>query len=619
MCGIAGIASHDRGGLDHRALAEMSAALAHRGPDDAGEAQLDGCLLAARRLSIIDLTGGHQPLVGCDDRVTVVQNGEIYNHAALREQLEMRGHGFRTRCDTEVLAHAYEEWGDDFVDRLRGMFALALWDQERRRLLLARDRFGIKPLFYAAGGGRLAFASELTALAHAPGFSRELDPDAVEAFLAFNSIPAPLSAYRAARKLPPGQLLEWRGGQVRLERYARPAPASAAEQRGEPAAELAAEARERLRDSVRAHLIADVPVGVLLSGGIDSSALTAVAAELSSEPVATFSIGFEERSFDELELARLVARRYGTDHHELVVRPDAAELLPRIADAYDEPSGDSSALPVYLVCRLAAGHVKVVLSGEGGDELFGGYQTYVADRLAPVAGPLAGAVRPLVERLPSGTGRVPLDYKLKRFARVAHLPPLERHHGFKEIFAPDMRRELLRGRSGADPLDLYRARYAETLGAAPLARLQDVDLGLYLSDDLLVKTDRMSMAHSLEARVPFLDPAVAELALGLPSRHKVLGVSTKRLLRRAVAPLLPPEVVRGPKRGFSIPAAAWLRGPLLPFARELLSADALRAAGVFDPATVGRVLERHASGAEDLSRQLWGLMAFTLWQRRAAP
>ena len=618
MCGIAGIASHDRGGLDRRALGAMSAALAHRGPDDRGEAQTGGCLLAARRLSIIDLEGGHQPLNGCDERVTVVQNGEIYNHVALRADLELRGHRFHTRCDTEVLAHAHEEWGDEFVDRLRGMFALALWDRERQRLMLARDRFGIKPLFYAADGGRLAFASELTALTHAPGFSRELDPDAVEAFLAFNSIPAPLSAYRAARKLPQGHLLAWRGGQVELKRYARPAPASAAEQRDEPAAELVAEARERLRDSVRSHLVADVPVGVLLSGGIDSSALTALSAELSSRPVATFSIGFEERSFDELQLARLVARRYGTDHHELVVRPDAAELLPRIADAYDEPSGDSSALPVYLVCELAARHVKVVLSGEGGDELFGGYQTYVADRLAPVAGPLAGAVRPWLERLPSGTGPVPLDYKLKRFARAAHLPPVERHHGFKEIFAADLRRELLRGNMGADPLELYRSRYAETAGAAPLARLQDVDVGVYLADDLLVKTDRMSMAHSIEARVPFLDPVVADLALALPSRHKVLGLSTKRLLRRAVAPLLPREVTRGPKRGFSIPAAAWLRGPLLPFAREVLSRDSLRAAGVFEPAAVERVLERHASGAEDLSRQLWGLMSFTLWQRRAA-
>jgi asparagine synthase (glutamine-hydrolysing) len=618
MCGIAGIASSDRGGLDPVALSAMSAALEHRGPDDAGEALLEGCVLAARRLSVIDIEGGHQPLAGCGERVTVVQNGEIYNHVALRARLEGLGHAFRTRSDTEVIAHAYEEWGDAFAERLRGMFAVALWDRERRRLLLARDRFGIKPLYYAAHGGRLAFASELTALARAPGFSRELDPDAVEAFLAFNSIPAPLSVYRAARKLPPGHVLDWCAGHVRLARYARPAPAPACEQRREPAALLAAEARERLRDSVRAHLVADVPVGVLLSGGIDSSALTALAAELTPGRVATFSIGFEERSFDELDLARQVARRYGTDHHELVVRPDAAELLPRIAAAYDEPSGDSSALPTYLVCELAAGHVKVVLSGEGGDELFGGYHTYVADRLAPVAGPLARAARPLVERLPSAAGRVPLDYKLKRFARAAHLPPLERHHGFKEIFSPELRRELRAGRAGADPLDLYRARYAETAGAAPLARLQDVDLGLYLADDLLAKTDRMSMAHSLEVRVPFLDPAVSELALALPSRHKVRGWSTKRLLRSAVAPLVPDAVARGPKRGFSIPAAAWLRGPLLPFAREVLSPEAVRRDGVFAPAVVTAVLERHAGGAEDLSRQLWGLMAFTLWRRRDA-
>jgi asparagine synthase (glutamine-hydrolysing) len=358
---------------------------------------------------------------------------------------------------------------------------------------------------------------------------------------------------------------------------------------------------------------------VLLSGGIDSSALTALAAEESGERVATFSIGFEEPSFDELAQARSVARRYGTDHHELVVRPDVAELLPRIAAAYDEPSGDSSAVPTFLVCELAARHVKVVLSGEGGDELFGGYQTYVADRAAPVAGPLAGALRPALERLPSGSGRVPLDYRLKRFSRAAHLPALERHHGWKEIFSPELRREVAPDLEGADPLDLYRSRYAETAGAPPLGRLQDVDLGLYLTDDLLVKTDRMSMTHSLEARVPFLDPVVADLALALPSRHKVLGLSTKRLLRRALEPLVPREIAHGPKRGFSIPAAAWLRGPLLPFARELLAPEGLRRDGVFDAGAVGGVLERHASGAEDLSRQLWGLMAFTLWQRRAAP
>src|SRR3954452_6503536 len=285
-----------------------------------------------------------------------------------------------------------------------------------------------------------------------------------------------------------------------------------------------------MRESVRAHLVADVEGGVLLSAGIDSSVLTALAAQESSRPVQTFSIGFEERSFDELEQARVIARRYGTEHHELVVRPDAAELLPEIVRAADEPLGDSSALPTYLVARLAAEHVKVVLSGEGGDELFGGYETYAADMLAARIGPAAGLALPLIERLPSGNARVPLDYKLKRFARAAHLPALEAHHGWKEIFAPADRRALLGG-EGADPLAPYRERWAETAGAPALARLQDIDLGLYLVDDLLVKTDRMSMAHSLEARVPFLDADVAELGLALPTRQKVLGLAKKRLLR----------------------------------------------------------------------------------------
>jgi asparagine synthase (glutamine-hydrolysing) len=403
---------------------------------------------------------------------------------------------------------------------------------------------------------------------------------------------------------------------VHTGRIARPAPVPAGRERREPAPTLAAELRERLRDSVRAHLVADVEVGVLLSGGIDSSALTALAAQAGGARVQTFSIGFEERSFDELAQARLVADRYGTEHHELVVRPDAAELLPEIARASDEPLGDSSALPTYLVCRLATEHVKVVLSGEGGDELFGGYETYVADELAARIGPLARRLGPLAERLPSGNGRVPLDYKLKRFTRAAHLPPLEAHHGWKEIFAAPTRRALLGGYAG-DPLALYRERWAETAGAAPLARLQDVDLGLYMVDDLLVKTDRMSMAHSLEARVPFLDTEVAALALALRTRDKVRGTAKKRLLRQAVAPLIPREIARGRKRGFSIPAAAWLRGPLLPFARDVLSPDRLRAQGALDPAEAGRTLERHASGAEDLSRQVWGLMCLSLWLDRA--
>ncbi|MFL5903238.1 MAG: asparagine synthase (glutamine-hydrolyzing), partial [Solirubrobacteraceae bacterium] len=448
MCGICGLLALDGAGpVDADALDAMNATMVHRGPDSAGSF-VDGSVgLAARRLAIIDLEHGDQPLSNEDGTVTVVQNGEIYNHEALHAELEAAGHRFRTRSDTEVLAHAYEEWGIGFVERLRGMFALALWDARERRLVLARDRFGIKPLFWAEPGGALAFASELKALRLAPGFREDVDPEALDAFLAFNSIPAPLTIYAGARKLPPGHVLVGQRGAIRIERFARPRPVPAADVRREDEATLAAELRETLRDSVRAHLISDVPVGVLLSGGVDSSLLCALAAQESSEPVQTFSIGFQERSYDELDLARSVAERYRTDHQELILKPDAAELFPEIAAAFDEPLGDSSALPTFLVCRLASEHVKVAMSGEGGDELFGGYETYVADLLsARGLGRAARVARPLVELLPSSSRRVSLEYRAKRFVRAAHLPPLERHHGWKEIFAPDVRAELLRGR-----------------------------------------------------------------------------------------------------------------------------------------------------------------------------
>jgi asparagine synthase (glutamine-hydrolysing) len=616
MCGICGLGRLDGGdGIDAAALAAMSATLVHRGPDSHGEL-LDGPVgLAARRLAIVDVAGGDQPIASEDGSVTVVHNGEIYNAPELRARLRARGHALRTRSDTEVLAHLYEEEGTGFAAHLRGMFAVAVWDAPRRRLVLARDPFGIKPLYWSASGGVLAFASELKALARAPGFDRALDPDAIEAYLAFNSIPAPLTVYRAARKLPAGHLLVWGpGAPPRVERYARPAPVDAGAVRDEPLDTLAGELRERLADSVRAHLMSDVPVGVLLSGGVDSSLLTALAARASGERVRTFSIGFEERSFDELGLARRVAERYGTEHHELVVRPDAAELLPRIVAAFDEPFADSSALPTYLVSRLASEHVKVALSGEGGDELFGGYETYVADLLAARVGRAAGALGPVVARLPSSSRRVSLDYRAKRFVAGARLPALERHHAWKEIFSADARAGLLDGRrGGADPLDVLRARYAETAGAEPLARLQDVDLGVALVDDLLVKADRMSMAHSLELRVPFLDRHVAELALALPTAAKVRGPAKKRVLRAAAAPLVPRAVARGRKRGFSIPAAAWLRGPLEPFAREVLAPGRVRRQGLLDPAAVTAVLDAHVAREADLSRQLWGLLSLSLW------
>src|SRR6266511_3717701 len=610
MCGICGIATI-QGAVDPACLAAMSATLVQRGPDSDGSHLEPGLGLAARRLAIIDLVTGDQPISNEDGRITVVQNGELYNYRELRLELERAGHRFSTSGDTEVLAHLYEEHGEGFAERLRGMFAVALWDSERRRLVLARDPYGIKPLYYREVEGELAFASELRALPRG-----EIDLDALEAFLAFNSVPAPLTIFREVRKLPPGHVLVWHDGRSELRRYARPAPASAADVREDEEAELVEELRARLRDAVRAHLVADVPVGVLLSGGIDSATLAALAAEEMSEPLRTFSIGFEERSFDELGDARLVAQRYGTRHRELVLRPDAALLLPALADAFDEPFADSSALPTYLVSQLAAEDVKVALSGEGGDELFGGYYTYVADLLALRASGAARLARPLVERLPTSTARASFDYKAKRFVRAAHLPPLERHHGWKEIFSADARTELTSETSAFDPVDLLRARYAETAGADELARLQDVDLGVYLVDDLLVKTDRASMAHSLEARVPYLDTVVTNLALALPTRHKVRGLSKKVLLRKAAEPLLPREIVHGKKRGFSIPAAAWLRGELAPFARETLSADVLRRQGFFRPEVVGRLLDDHVSGREDRSRQLWGLLAFTLWHER---
>jgi asparagine synthase (glutamine-hydrolysing) len=611
MCGICGIATR-HGPADADRLAAMSATLVHRGPDSGGE-HVDGPVaLAARRLSIIDLAGGDQPISNEDGTCTVVQNGEIYNYPELRRELERDGHVFRTNCDTEVHLHLYEQLGAAYPARLRGMFAVALWDSSRRRLVLARDRYGIKPLYYWLAGGTLEFASELRALPRG-----EIDLDALEAFLAFNSIPAPYSIFKDTRKLPAGHTLVWsETGDIQIERFARPGPPAADELRSDDEAELVEELRARLRDSVRAHLLADVPVGVLLSGGVDSAVLAALAAQETREAVHTFTIGFEERSFDERVGARRVAERYDTNHHELLVRPDPQLLLPTLAEAFDEPFADSSALPTYLVSQLASEHVKVALSGEGGDELFGGYYTYAADLIADRVAPLARLARPFVERLPTSTAKASLDYKAKRFVRAAHLPPLERHHGWKEIFSTDARSELRGTRSAFDPLDVYRARYAETEGSDQLSRLQDVDFGIYLVDDLLVKTDRASMAHSLEARVPFLDSVITNFAFTLPTKHKVRGLSKKVLLRKAAEPLLPREVVHGRKRGFSIPAARWLRGELEPFARSTLSPETLRSQGFFEPSVVERYIDEHVAGAQDWSRQLWGLLAFTLWYER---
>jgi asparagine synthase (glutamine-hydrolysing) len=614
MCGICGLVALDGSEVDAARLPAMSSSLAHRGPDGEGSFVDGPVALAARRLAVVDLPGGNQPVANEDGTVRVLLNGEIYDHPELRADLVRGGHTFATASDTEVLVHLYEERGPAFVHELRGMFALALWDARRRRLVLARDAFGIKPLYYRSAQGVLAFASELRALP-----AGEVDLHALQGFLALNRVPAPLSIRRGTRKLPPGHMLVWeRRGEPRLECFARPRPVPAEDVRPGKEAELAEELRARLRDSVHAQLRADVPVGVLLSGGVDSGALAALAALQSGRRVSTFTVGFEEASFDELDAAKKVAARYDTDHHELVLTPNA-RLLPELAAAFDEPLGDSSALATYLVSKLASDHVKVVLTGDGGDELFGGYYTYLADVVASRIGSAAAILRPLVDALPASERRGSIVYGAKRFVRFGHLPLLERHCGWREILSADARAELLRPelRAAYDPLAVARARFADTAGSEALARLQDVDLGGYLVDDLLVKTDRASMAHSLEARVPYLDEAVASLALALPTRLKVHGWAKKRLLRRAVAPLLPRSVLAARKRGFSIPAAAWLRGPFLPFVCDALSPETVRRQGLFEPRAVSRLLDEHVSGQDDLSRPLWGLLMFTLWYDQA--
>lgn len=592
----------------------MTAALAHRGPDEDGFLADGPVCLGVRRLSIIDLAGGTQPLANEDGTVRTIQNGEIYNFRELNRELAGRGHELATRSDTETIAHLYEEHGLGFASHLRGMFAIAVWDRHRRRLVIARDRYGIKPLYYRVVGGTLSFASELKALMTLPDFRRELDLGALEAYLTLNYVPAPLSIFREARKLPAGHLMVVEDGQIELREYADARPGPAAELRGESVGSLAAELTDRLRDSVRAHLVADVPVGVLLSGGIDSGMLATLAAAESSEPVKTFTIGFGERDFSEADEARLVATSIGAEHHELVVDPRATELLPRLLEVFDEPFADNAALPTYLLCQMAAEHVKVVLSGEGGDELFGGYYAYLGDLWAPRVGPAAARLSALADRLPSGSSSRRLDDRVKRFVRGSGLTQPERHVAWGQVFSSDARHELMRRREeGFDPLFAHRERWRGSAGADELARAQDLDVGIYLVDDILTKADRTSMAHSLEARVPFLDPAVTDLALALPANRKLRLLTKKLLLRRAAADLLPHEIVRARKRGFALPVARWFREDLLGFAREVLSPSRMAAQGFLNPDAVTAAIDVHVSGREDLSRNIWGLICFSLW------
>ncbi|MFN9270560.1 MAG: asparagine synthase (glutamine-hydrolyzing) [Planctomycetaceae bacterium] len=621
MCGICGVWELRGGSPDEAILRSMNDRVTHRGPDDAGWLVDGPAGLAMRRLSIVDLAGGRQPQFNESGDVAVVFNGEIYNHRELREGLQARGHLFSTDSDTEVLVHLYEELGDGCVEPLNGMFTFAIWDKSRQRLLLARDRLGIKPLYLAVTRDRVLFGSELKSLLAHPGCPREVDRLALGEFLACEYIPAPRSAFAGIEKVPGGTRVIVEAGGVRRERYWQPLFAP----RATPGtfADHTREVRDRLREAVRLQLRADVPLGVLLSGGLDSGSVVALMHDLGT-PIETFSIGFAERDYDELDGAGEVARQFGTRHHTL--RLGAAEVrdvLPAIFDNLDEPLADASVIPTYLVSRLARERVKVALSGDGGDELFGGYETYRAHRLAAWYGRvpkvLRRGLRWGVGLLPAGGSHRGLSFKAKKFLRGADLPPAERNAVWWGSYTAGELRELLTDEwqeAAHDPLAAVRRVAGEHAGEGGLNAMFHQDLSLYLQDDLLVKVDRMSMANSLEVRVPFLDHTLVEYAAGLPVEWKVKGWTLKHLLRQAMAPLLPPALLSRPKRGFDLPLGPWLRGPLKEFAGDLLSPASLREAGWFKGEVVGRLLAEHWSGRHDHRQLLWPLLVCEAWRRR---
>jgi len=626
MCGICGLLATRTGGhVDPREVEGMARALRHRGPDDQGLAAdpAGRAVLAARRLAIIDLEGGHQPLSNEDGSVWASQNGEIYNHDALRAELRARGHRFATRSDTEVLAHAYEEWGLGFVERLRGMFAIALWDAPRGRLVLARDRLGIKPLVYGEHEGRLGWASEIKALL-AAGFPRRLDPTALHDYLSFNYVPAPLTMFEGIQKLPPAHLAVWEAGQLRLERYWRLPVSTGRLAPGTERRALAEQLRGRLEDAVTACLVSDVPVGAFLSGGLDSSLVVALMARLAGRQVDSFAVGFAEDSYNELPWARQVAAHCGTRHHEAVLSPNIGDIIHGLVEAFDEPFADSSAVGSWVVAREAAKSAKVVLSGDGGDEVFGGYVIYQADRLAPYYRRLPEALKArwlpaLARRLPASDAKMSWDLKARRFLEHGRLDPLAAHGSWRLIFSEEMKSRLYGPHftpAGHDSLGLLRAIYHDHQDPDPLNRFLAVDSLVSLPDDMLTKVDRTSMAHSLEVRVPLLDHHLVEWMSRLPSSVKLRGLTLKALLKDAAAGLLPKAVIHRRKAGFHVPIPGWLKGELAPLVDQHLGVPNLARQGIFHPAYVQELIQEDRAGKANHSRNLWGLLMFSLWYER---
>jgi asparagine synthase (glutamine-hydrolysing) len=604
---------------DPALVRDMCAALVHRGPDSDGYHDEAHCGLGMRRLAIVDVAGGAQPVYNEDRTVVAVYNGELYNFQDLRRELTARGHRFASAGDSECLVHAYEEYGDELVHRLRGMFAFALWDARRGRLLLARDRVGKKPLYWRSDGTSLWFGSELKSLLRDPAVPRELDPVALHHYLTFQYVPAPWSIYQAVRKLPPGHLLVWRDGVTEVRRYWRldsaPRPAG-------PVAEEAERLRELLLDATGVRMVSERPLGVFLSGGLDSSAVVAAMARQASGPVKTFTIGFDDQAFDERRYARMVAERYGTDHHELVVSQPAAELLPELTWHYDEPFADSSAIPSFCVARLSREHVTVALNGDGGDECLGGYRRYaVMARLRRI--PVPSPARPWLRRIGASVlTRAPARSRLRDAGRVVELlglPPARRYARLMSCFGPAQKLALytdaqLERVAGVDSYALLDDAFAASRAATDVGRLIDVDVATYLPGDLLVKMDIATMGNSLEARSPFLDHHLLEWAAGLPLELKIRSGTTKFLLKQALTSWLPGEVINRRKEGFGVPLARWLRTGLRELSYDVLTDHTARSRGLFRPAAVTHLLRAHDAG-HDHGDRIWALLQLELWHR----
>jgi asparagine synthase (glutamine-hydrolysing) len=624
VCGIAGRVNFSTlRPVDPALVAGMCDLLAHRGPDGAG-VDVEGFVgLGHRRLAIIDLSSaGRQPMASADGRYRITFNGEIYNFRELRAELAAQGHAFRTRTDTEVILAAYERHGVDCLARLRGMFAFAIWDARDRRLFVARDRLGKKPLFYRVDRDGIEFASEPKAFLADPAFVAEADPAAISQYLTLQYVPSPLSAFKGVHKLPPAHYLLVEDGRVRLERYwrLRYQPKFAGTE-----AEAVEGLRHELQEAVRLRLISDVPLGAFLSGGIDSGTVVALMAAASSGPVKTFSIGFEEKAYNELPEARLVAERYGTEHHEFVVRPDAIGIVPRLVWHYNEPYADSSAIPTFYLAEVTRRHVTVALNGDAGDENLAGYDRYLANVLASrfdplMPAPLRGALAAAGRGLRRGALSKQFRSRAGRFLEGLSHDPARRYARWLTHFNPSMKQALVtpefQAAAGpADGLEPIDRSFRESDGLGLVDRTLAVDVENYLPDDLLVKVDIASMAHGLESRSPFVDHRVMEFCASLPAKLKLNGTTKKYLLKRLAAPLLPARILNRPKMGFGVPLDRWFRGELEGMAHDLLLGPRFASRGMFRPAAVRRLLDEHASGSYTWHYQIWNLVMLESWFR----